>query len=162
MTWRGTLRFYVWESSSWMWKRRQRTITPKSCSTLWALGCLQNKRMLPLRHIPKGSESTWNTNLLYKLQANLLPHNLPSKVPAPKQILLVKFCGRGHLVTTNMRSTPTHAFNWCGWGYPATLRMRENTNVYVYFIISVKAHGCNLDVLKSEHVHHLAIPVWWS
>ena len=39
-----------------------------------------------------------------------------------------------------------------GMGYPATLSMHENTNVYVYFIISAKAHDCNLDGLKSEHV----------
>ena len=42
--------------------------------------------------------------------------------------------------------------NLFGRGYPAILSMHENTNAYVYFVISVKAHDCNLDGLKSEHV----------
>ena len=46
-----------------------------------------------------------------------------------------------------------------GGSYSATLSTHENTNVDVYFIISAKAHGCNLDSLKSELVYHLAIPI---
>ena len=39
-----------------------------------------------------------------------------------------------------------------GGGYPATLSMHENTNVYIYFIISAKAQDRNLDGLKCEHI----------
>ena len=49
-----------------------------------------------------------------------------------------------------------------GGGPPATLSMQDNIRVYVYFIINGKAHGYDLDALKSEHVYHLAVPVWRS